>query len=196
MFRGFRLGKAMGPRLSRSLFAISSKKQTRSTMRLQSIYDNLMNIQDIALVASNPLKFPEITECLKLMDGITAEDIGFDRYDHSILGRNKCVSILCNSSFHLAAFYIPAGSALPLHDHPSMTVISKVVFGDLIVRSFSVSEFSSSLVANNRQAVGMDVQATLVLESEKGPKDSSWLLTPSGICAVMFKYCFLHSYSR
>lgn len=41
-----------------------------------------------------------------------------------------------NEDFGIGIFCIPAGSNLPFHDHPKMTVISKVMYGEIEVVSY------------------------------------------------------------
>lgn len=41
-----------------------------------------------------------------------------------------------NSKFSLGIFCLPAGICLPLHDHPKMTVFSKVMYGKVDVTGF------------------------------------------------------------
>lgn len=40
------------------------------------------------------------------------------------------------ADFELCIFLFPAGTRLPLHDHPGMTVLTKVLYGTLSMRSF------------------------------------------------------------
>ena len=37
---------------------------------------------------------------------------------------------------HIGIFVLPRGTSIPLHDHPDMTVLSKVLFGEVEVTSF------------------------------------------------------------
>jgi cysteamine dioxygenase len=37
----------------------------------------------------------------------------------------------------MSLFFIPAGGSLPLHDHPRMCVLSKVLAGDMHLQAFS-----------------------------------------------------------
>jgi len=41
-----------------------------------------------------------------------------------------------NSKFSLGIFCLPAGVSLPLHDHPKMTVFSRVMYGEVEVTGF------------------------------------------------------------
>ncbi|CEL93704.1 unnamed protein product [Vitrella brassicaformis CCMP3155] len=43
-----------------------------------------------------------------------------------------------NEHFEVKLFIIPPGHGLPIHDHPGMLVISKVLFGTLSVRAFHI----------------------------------------------------------
>jgi hypothetical protein len=41
---------------------------------------------------------------------------------------------MADEDFTLGIFTIPAGRSIPLHDHPGMTVISRLLFGSLRVQ--------------------------------------------------------------
>jgi len=45
------------------------------------------------------------------------------------------LEILDHPGMHASLFYLPQGAVIPLHDHPSMTVISKVLVGRLRMRT-------------------------------------------------------------
>jgi len=46
--------------------------------------------------------------------------------------------------FHMGIFAIPRGGSIPLHDHPEMTVISKLLFGKVRLQSYDWVTKSSS----------------------------------------------------
>merc|ERR1711998_84618 len=49
-----------------------------------------------------------------------------------------------DEAFSMGIFLVPQGSSLPLHDHPSMTVYSRVLFGSLETTSYTWTEGGSS----------------------------------------------------
>ncbi|KAI4378396.1 hypothetical protein MLD38_015879 [Melastoma candidum] len=51
-------------------------------------------------------------------------------------GRVKCATIYSCCNFSLSLFFIPAGGVIPLHNHPGMTVFSKLLVGSLHIKSY------------------------------------------------------------
>ena len=60
------------------------------------------------------------------------------RYVHMYEDDNVSVGIFC----------LPARSRIPLHNHPGMTVVSRVLYGDLHVRSFDWVDRDAKLAAS------------------------------------------------
>ena len=52
---------------------------------------------------------------------------GFDDEDINGIDESVCATISITNNFNIAVFMIPKGHSLPLHDHPQMTVLSKVI---------------------------------------------------------------------
>ncbi len=65
---------------------------------------------------------------------------------------------------------------MPLHDHPNMCVISKLLCGELYARSFSHINQSTDQSASSSQSS----QVKLQLNEIKCSKDEPWFLTPEG----------------
>ena len=40
-------------------------------------------------------------------------------------------SVFESEAFDIVVFLLPAGASIPLHDHPGMTVFSKILYGEL-----------------------------------------------------------------
>jgi hypothetical protein len=60
------------------------------------------------------------------MEDITLDCLGITDEYLSKLKEAQCMTVYTNDKFHIAAFLIPPGMGLPLHDHPCMAVLSKV----------------------------------------------------------------------
>lgn len=90
----------------------------------------------------HPVPSPEgVKEIADLMQQIRAPDLGLVE-DGPKLQHIEFVDVLETPHFTVGIFLIPEGRFLPLHDHPGMTVLSKVVFGELLVTSYDKADYS------------------------------------------------------
>ncbi|RUS71414.1 hypothetical protein EGW08_020827, partial [Elysia chlorotica] len=82
------------------------------------------------------------------LNEIKAEDLNFD--PNEIIVRDKalikvgrkvapvsCMTVLQNSEFTLAVFVVKSGGSLPLHDHPHMFGLLKVISGSVQITSYT-----------------------------------------------------------
>nr|CAB3485754.1 unnamed protein product [Digitaria exilis] len=88
-----------------------------------------------------------IVHCIRgIMDTIGPNDVGvrddvrfFNRMNIRRLQNPPIITTKtiyeCNN-FKIAAFFIPYGGVMPLHDHPSMTVFSKVIIGAARMKAY------------------------------------------------------------
>ena len=53
------------------------------------------------------------------------------------------------AEFTVGVFLVPKGQRLPLHDHPGMTVMSKVLYGTLAITSFDKRDYSRTVQAQD-----------------------------------------------
>ena len=75
----------------------------------------------------------------------------------------------------MAVFILPQGHTLPLHDHPHMSVFSKVLYGQLQLKSFtSMDDNANSNDNDKRRLVRSDS-----VNDVKTSHDPAWCLTPS-----------------
>ena len=76
-----------------------------------------------------------------------------------------CVNYLHTATVDVSVFIIPSNFRLPLHDHPSLTIAQKFLFGRARVVSFD-------WLSHGR--------ATVVFSGEKCPSDSVDIILPKG----------------
>ena len=160
-----------------STSAEDSDSQKRSSFNrakqplLQEIHDSLLRIGNILEAAQNPTQHPEIQYALHLMNQVTLEDLGLTEAYLATITYGQCMTIAQEpDKFEIAAFILPRGFALQLHDHPEMTVCTKLLQGSIRIRSFS---------GKLRNEIGDVTSATLYVDMNKTHQDDAWLLTPS-----------------
>lgn len=136
---------------------------------LQALYERLSSIQNINEVLNDPRGNEQIKAALSLMDQVTLEELGLSMDYFLDLSYGQSMTIVETPLFDIAAFILPKGFILPLHDHPNMIVCSKLLLGQVKIRSFSS-------ISINEQG---DIKAHLEIDTNKSYQDSSWMLTPN-----------------
>ncbi|CAL4918203.1 unnamed protein product [Urochloa decumbens] len=105
------------------------------------------------------------------------EDLGFFLNTNAAGRQNPpiitCKNILQCKDFTIAVFFIPLRAVMPLHDHPGMTVFSKVLTGSAHVEGYD-------WVRRPRvfRAGGSRTLAEKVLDREITPASGTWVLFP------------------
>eukprot|EP01038_Epipyxis_sp_PR26KG_P008316 gene8316-11250_t len=124
---------------------------------------------------------------IDLMSQVRLNDLGLEpfpqilsRYglvDEGDIKNNKrfsaCMNIISRKEYQIAVFLLKRGCFLPLHDHPSMTVLTKIVAGELRLRSYSKKN-------NNNQSSGIfssRIEAIDEGEFVKNETSRGWTLT-------------------
>ena len=91
-----------------------TSSKTRLQKLEQAIQDHDTQLINVILDSFTPARFPKLPT------------------PHAI----NTYSLLEGQHFQLVLFHFNKGAKIPLHDHPNMTVFTKIVFGNLHVTSF------------------------------------------------------------
>ena len=138
---------------------------------IQKIYDSLSSITLLEESLQSPNDCPFIKDCLNAMDELTLSELGLDLDYVRNVKDSVCMNIVSSNEFDMSVFIIPKGRQLPLHDHPSMVVLSKVIVGELNVRCFS----PENLNWRGHTSAG---KASLISSSMRTSNNAAWMLTP------------------
>ncbi|KAL8111159.1 plant cysteine oxidase 3 [Apium graveolens] len=128
----------------------SSSSSSSSPSSIQGLYE-LCN-QTFKRSASSPPS-QAIQKVSSLLDTITSTDVGLkeneeDDKGHGLFGFNvfsranrwaqpiTYIDVHECDGFTMCIFCFPTSSVIPLHDHPGMTVLSKVLHGSLHVKAY------------------------------------------------------------
>ena len=124
--------------LTNALQALGARAKQTITRRPNAVADLHKAVRDAARQNANDLKQPgpHIDALLNAMSAVDAAALGID--DVQRPGACTYLGIVENEEYSIAAFVLKPGAKIPLHDHPNMTVLSKVVRGSLRVTSFDV----------------------------------------------------------
>jgi len=143
--------------LTHALQALGARAKQTITRRPNAVADLHKAVRDAARQNANDLKQPgpHIDALLNAMSAVDAAALGID--DVQRPGACTYLGIVENEEYSIAAFVLKPGAKIPLHDHPNMTVLSKVVRGSLRVTSFDVG------------ADGKARRSESVLSSDDGP---------------------------
>ena len=143
---------------------------------LQQIFNQLdsINPREFSHAVEHPERCDQIQTSLKLLSQVTLSDLSLT--DNMIRSLKYKVSMEVASSyyptddrgFRISVFLLPRDESLPIHNHPGMTVCSKVLAGSLGVQSFSLIAKESDVVL-----------ARMVRNETMGPASAPWLLSPS-----------------
>ncbi|XP_061364226.1 plant cysteine oxidase 4-like [Gastrolobium bilobum] len=137
--------------------------------------------------------FQQIHYLKNLLDKIEAIDVGIDEFgscDSPISETNIDGSrgLLCGQgfseityihihecdNFSIGVFCLPAGKLFPLHDHPGMTVLSKILYGSVHVKAYDWIKLDTS----GCKTIGL--AGRVIDEVIKAPHEPSILFPRSG----------------
>lgn len=87
----------------------------------------------------------DVDKLCRILDNMKAEDVGlssnlqFFNPNVQVKGsssRVTCTTIYKCDNFSLCIFFLPATGVIPLHNHPGMTVFSKLLLGKMHIKSY------------------------------------------------------------
>eukprot|EP00889_Picochlorum_renovo_P008146 jgi/Picre1/35176/NNA_002638.t1 len=146
-------------RLQRTRHESIASSSTSGLVRLYSI------IRDRNKVGVSPHVLAELRDAMK---DVTLEELGIE---HSRpRGGMTYLHMYEDEHVSMGIFCLPAQSRIPLHNHPGMSVVSKVLYGKLHVLSFdwAQSPVAERLATSVCDAVVGDVDDPAVLLPESG----------------------------
>ena len=159
---------------------------------IQRIYDSLASIPASTFDRSvqRPGECLAIQACLSHLEGVTLEDLGLTVDAVKLLKRPLCMHVHSSPSFDLSVFLLPGGKSLPLHDHPGMTVVSKVVHGSLRLSAYSKLAPSLDTYSDPPPSKKLRASASAIVRTPatvtpvlvnvcKSAADPAWLLSPT-----------------
>jgi hypothetical protein len=93
----------------------------------------------------------ELHRATEAMDALTSDDVGLrpGGADSSPGGPVAYHHVHAEPSLSIGIFVLPPGASIPLHDHPGMTVLSKLLFGSLRVVSYDMPSAAGAATPNN-----------------------------------------------
>lgn len=100
-------------------------------------------LQQLLRACRNAFKGPgtvpsprHVQKLRRILDNMRPEDVGLRRDLRFPNPRVTYTTIYECNKFSLCCFFIPANGVIPLHNHPDMTVFSKLLLGKMHIKSY------------------------------------------------------------
>ncbi|KAF8012991.1 hypothetical protein BT93_I0991 [Corymbia citriodora subsp. variegata] len=145
------------------------RRRQKKMVPIQRLYDTCKEV--FAESGTNIIPPPENVERLRaVLDGIRPADLGLtpdmQHFRSSVTQQYPTITYLhlCEcDQFSMGIFCLPPSGVISLHDHPGMTVFSKLLFGTMHIKSYdwAVDDPNTS-AANSSTAVPSGVRLAKV----------------------------------
>lgn len=173
-----RLGPTMGPS--------PLINNASAPPRIQMLVDLVRKSFQTSPPPLNPSDFPDtiakLEELRLLLKSIPLSELGIAVKSKKKLKDNSTtyIHIYEDTIFSLGIFCLPAGSTLPLHDHPHMSVLTRVLYGQLEVDSYDWKDGTGSRPGTVEEE-GRGREVVHVMDNEHiGPDNCPLVLLPNG----------------
>ncbi|KAJ9559104.1 hypothetical protein OSB04_013718 [Centaurea solstitialis] len=121
---------------------------------LQRLYASCLDVFKGVGTVPSPT---EVEKLCRILDGMMAEDVGLSRNLQFFKPRSNvgvtpkvaCTTIYQCAEFSLTIFFLPANAVIPLHNHPGMTVFSKLLLGKVHIKSYDLVSTDNSDDSNS-----------------------------------------------
>ncbi|KZV26786.1 2-aminoethanethiol dioxygenase-like [Dorcoceras hygrometricum] len=148
---------------------VIKKKRTRRRTRverpvqvasitLQRLYDTCLQVFKGIGTVPSPLdvkKLARILDCMKPEDVGLREDLEFFKAKNPLQGNTRVTYATIHrcQNFSLCVFFLPATAVIPLHNHPEMTVFSKLLLGTMAIKAYDwVDPFNSYTASSSSKS--------------------------------------------
>ncbi|XP_073135712.1 plant cysteine oxidase 2-like isoform X2 [Henckelia pumila] len=129
-------------RTRRRIRVLKRPLQAVASVTLQRLYDTCLGVfKGIGTVPTplNVKKLSHILDCMKPEDVGLREDLDFFKTKtNSVQGNTRVTYATIHrcQNFSLCIFFLPASAVIPLHNHPEMTVFSKLLMGTMAIKAY------------------------------------------------------------
>lgn len=130
---------------------IVKKKRCNRRIRRHRALPFRMALQDLFLACQDVFKGPgtvptpeDVQRLCHILDNMRPEDVGLSQDLQFFKPKSKTkgtprvtsTTIYQCDNFELCMFFLPSAGVIPLHDHPGMTVFSKLLLGSMHIKSY------------------------------------------------------------
>mmetsp|Transcript_1104 Transcript_1104/g.3353 ORF Transcript_1104/g.3353 Transcript_1104/m.3353 type:complete len:279 (-) Transcript_1104:208-1044(-) len=163
----------------------SKRRDSTTATASQSQLQNLLNVAH-SVARSEDISRESTDEIAAAMANVPLYELGFDQHSSrgpSVPGSGaqpgrglpiEYQHIFEDQLVSIGVFKLPAGSTIPLHNHPGMHVWSRILYGRINLRAFDWASGSRSSSRSGKPAAAV-LSRDQTVDSEQSPS----LLTPS-----------------